>query len=127
MLPLIFVSNCNLSVCLNIIVGDDAYIVPLLCSRADVGIRPYKSKLYIVANNYPAVGTGVLDCPFMVNFTRTVWKPVPTIIIVNTTINYNLHLSLKQLSMFFIMRNFCDFIFIINKNHLGRIILNLLR
>ena len=91
MIILVIISlNCNLSACLNIIVGDDAYIVPLLCSRADVGIRPYKSKLYIVANNYPAVGTGVLDCPFMVNFTRTVWKPVPTIIIVNTTINYNL-------------------------------------
>ena len=82
------VRNCNLVVCLNIIVGDDAYIVPLLCSRADVGIRPYKSKLYIVANNYPAVGTGVLDCPFMVNFTRTVWKPVPTNIIVCNCIQF---------------------------------------
>ena len=94
MIILVIISlNCNLSACLNIIVGDDAYIVPLLCSRADVGIRPYKSKLYIVANNYPAVGTGVLDCPFMVNFTRTVWKPVPTIIIANIPINYNLHVT----------------------------------
>ena len=58
--------------------------------RDDVGIVPYGGKLYTVANNYPAVGTGVLDCPFMVNFTRTVWKPVPTIIIANIPINYNL-------------------------------------
>ncbi len=45
--------------------------------RDDVGIVPYGGKLYTVANNYPAVGTGVLDCPFMVNFTRTVWNEGP--------------------------------------------------
>ena len=45
--------------------------------RDDVGIVPYGNKLYTVASNYPAVGTGVLDCPFMVNFTRTVWNEGP--------------------------------------------------
>ena len=43
------------------------------------GFLPYYicASIFGDVNNYPAVGTGVIDCPFTVNFTRTVRSEGP--------------------------------------------------